>query len=80
MNLVGSMWETGGYHLDQNFPEMDHEMFVHGAGLMHWGPIRVSSIHMCVNNPVARVTASILARTIRPDRQARIRIHNGESR
>ena len=66
------------YYLDQKFGEMQHEVFRDMPKMLHWGPIRVSSSHLCVNNPFLRMSASIIALAFERDRQARIRIHDGK--
>ena len=59
-------------HLDQNFGKVDYQIFSEGPKFLYSGPV-----HICVNNPVVRVTASVLVLAVQRDRQARIRIHDG---
>jgi hypothetical protein len=65
------------YYIGPLSIRLDPERMTEGAALMHWAPLRIVSIHQCLNDPLLRAVASILLLGAGREQRARVRVHGG---
>jgi hypothetical protein len=65
------------YYIGPLSIRLDPEKAKEAAVLMHWVPLRIVSIHQCLNDPLLRAVASILLLGGGREHRARVRVHGG---